>query len=39
MKAREEILRRVRAAQVAPIRHPIRRDYAHTRDLPDPVVC
>jgi len=37
MNAREEILRRVQAAQVAPTAHPIRRDYAHTRDLPDPV--
>ena len=37
MNAREEILRRVKAAQVAPTVHPIRRDYAHTRDLPDPV--
>jgi L-lactate dehydrogenase complex protein LldG len=37
MNAREEILRRVKAAQVAPTDHPIRRDYAHTRDLPDPV--
>jgi L-lactate dehydrogenase complex protein LldG len=37
MNAREEILRRVKAAQVAPTDHPIRRDYAHTRGLPDPV--
>ena len=37
MNAREEILRRVKAAQVAPTDHLIRRDYAHTRDLPDPV--
>jgi L-lactate dehydrogenase complex protein LldG len=37
MNAREEILRRVKAAQVAPTAHAIRRDYAHTRDLPDPV--
>ena len=37
MNAREEILRRVKAAQVAPTEHLIRRDYAHTRDLPDPV--
>ena len=37
MNAREEILRRVNAAQVAPTGHPIRRDYAHSRELPDPV--
>jgi len=37
MNARDEILRRVEAAQVAPTDHAIRRDYAHTRDLPDPV--
>ncbi|MEP7018726.1 MAG: LUD domain-containing protein [Actinomycetota bacterium] len=37
MNAREEILRRVKAAQVTPTGHPIRRDYARTRDLPDPV--
>ena len=37
MKAREEILRRVQAANVAPMDHPIRRDYAHTVELADPV--
>jgi len=37
MKAREEILRRVQAANVAPNDHPIRRDYAHTVELADPV--
>ena len=37
MKAREEILRRVREANVAPNDHPIRRDYAHTVKLADPV--
>ena len=37
MKAREEILRRVQAANVAPNDHPIRRDYAHTVKLADPV--
>ena len=37
MKAREEILRRVREANVAPNDHPIRRDYAHTVTLADPV--
>jgi L-lactate dehydrogenase complex protein LldG len=35
MKAREEILRRITAAQVAAPDHPIRRDYSHTRELPD----
>lgn len=30
MKAREEILGRVRSAQVTPTDHPIRRNYAHT---------
>jgi L-lactate dehydrogenase complex protein LldG len=35
MKAREEILRRITAAQVAAPDHPIRRDYSHTRALPD----
>ena len=37
MKAREEILRRVQEANVAPNDHPIRRDYAHTVTLADPV--
>ena len=44
MKAREEILRRVRAANVAALEgrpsdgdHGIRRDYSHTRELADPV--
>jgi len=37
MKAREEILRRVQAANVAPNDHPIRRNYAHTVELADPV--
>ena len=37
MKAREEILRRIQSAQVAPNDHPIRRDYAHTVKLADPV--
>jgi len=37
MKAREEILRRVQEANVAPNDHPIRRDYAHTVKLADPV--
>jgi L-lactate dehydrogenase complex protein LldG len=36
MKAREEILRRVRSAQVTANDHPIRRDYAHTVELADP---
>jgi len=35
MRAREEILRRVRSAQVAAPDHATRRDYAHTRGLPD----
>lgn len=45
MKAREEILRRVRSANAAALQgrstadgdHGIRRDYAHTRELADPV--
>jgi len=37
MKAREEILRRIQSAQVAPNDHPIRRDYAHVVKLADPV--
>lgn len=37
MKAREEILRRVRAVHVTAGDHGIRRDYALTRELPDPV--
>ncbi len=37
MKAREEILRRVQSAKVTANDHPIRRDYAHTRELADPV--
>jgi L-lactate dehydrogenase complex protein LldG len=37
MKARDEILRRVQEANVAPNDHPIRRDYAHTVKLADPV--
>ena len=44
MKAREEILRRVRAANVAALEgrpqdgdHGIRRDYSHIRELADPV--
>ena len=35
MTAREEILRRISSAQVATPVHPIRRDYSHTRELPD----
>jgi L-lactate dehydrogenase complex protein LldG len=35
MKAREEILRRIGLAQVGASDHAIRRDYAHTRELPD----
>jgi len=35
MKGREEILRRISLAQVAAPDHPIRRDYSHTRELPD----
>jgi L-lactate dehydrogenase complex protein LldG len=35
MKAREEILRRIGAAKVAAPIHPIRRNYAQTRDIPD----
>jgi len=37
MSAREEILGRVRSAQVTPTDHPTRRDYAHTVKLADPV--
>ncbi len=37
MNAREEILSRVKSAQVAPTDHPTRRDYAHTVKLADPV--
>ena len=37
MKAREEILRRVRSAHVASSNQEIRRDYAHTVELSDPV--
>jgi len=37
MKAREEILRRIQSAQVAPNDHPTRRDYAHVVKLADPV--
>jgi Uncharacterized conserved protein len=37
MNAREEILGRVQAACVTATDHGIRRDYAHTRGLPDPV--
>ena len=37
MKAREEILRRVQEAHVAPMDHPIRRDYAHVVELDDRV--
>lgn len=35
MKAREEILRRIGLAQVGAPDHAIRRDYSHTRELPD----
>jgi len=35
MKAREEILRRIASAHVAAPDHGIRRDYSHTRELPD----
>jgi L-lactate dehydrogenase complex protein LldG len=35
MKAREEILRRIQSAGVVAADHPIRRDYSHTRELPD----
>jgi len=35
MKAREEILSRIRLAQVAAPDHAVRRDYSHTRELPD----
>lgn len=37
MNAREEILSRVKSAQVTPTDHPTRRDYAHTVKLADPV--
>jgi len=37
MKAREEILRRVQSAHVASNNQEIRRDYAHTVELSDPV--
>ena len=37
MRAREEILRRISSAHVAAPDHAIRRDYSHTRALPDPV--
>jgi L-lactate dehydrogenase complex protein LldG len=37
MKAREEILGRIRSAHVATPDHQIRREYVHTRDLTDPV--
>ena len=37
MSAREEILARVQSAKVAPTDHAIRRDYAHTVTVPDPV--
>jgi L-lactate dehydrogenase complex protein LldG len=37
MKAREEILQRVRSANVATPHQPVRRDYAHTVELADPV--
>jgi len=37
MSAREEILRRVQSAHVTAGDHEIRRDYAHTRELSDPV--
>jgi L-lactate dehydrogenase complex protein LldG len=37
MSAREEILSRVRSAQVTPTDHLTRRDYAHTVKLADPV--
>ena len=37
MKAREEILRRIQSAQVAPNDYPTRRDYAHVVKLADPV--
>jgi len=36
MSAREEVLGRVRSAQVTPTDHPTRRDYAHTVELADP---
>jgi L-lactate dehydrogenase complex protein LldG len=37
MKAREEILGRIRSANVAPSDHAVRRDYAHRVELADPV--
>jgi L-lactate dehydrogenase complex protein LldG len=37
MKAREEILGRIRSAHVATPDHQIRRQYVHTRELPDRV--
>jgi L-lactate dehydrogenase complex protein LldG len=37
MRAREEILGRIRSAHVAAADHQIRRDYVHTRELTDPV--
>jgi L-lactate dehydrogenase complex protein LldG len=37
MKAREEILGRIRSAHVATPDHQIRRGYVHTRELSDPV--
>jgi L-lactate dehydrogenase complex protein LldG len=37
MKAREEILGRIRSAHVAAPDHQIRRDYVHIRELSDPV--
>jgi L-lactate dehydrogenase complex protein LldG len=37
MNAREEILGRVRATSVTAAGHGVRRDYAHTRGLADPV--
>lgn len=37
MNARDEILSRVQSAHVASTDHPIRRDYAHTVELSDPV--
>ena len=37
MKAREEILRRIQSAQVAPNDYAIRSNYAHTVELADPL--
>ncbi|HZX98249.1 MAG TPA: lactate utilization protein C [Dermatophilaceae bacterium] len=37
MKAREEILQRVQSANIAATHQPVRRDYAHTVELADPV--